>query len=98
VPVGPAPGLADGTEVSLSVRPEKIWLSDLQDQMARVTGTVRETVYGGATTTYLIELAPGATVAVLEQNTVRSRNEERWSGGESVEVGWLPEHSLILAR
>jgi spermidine/putrescine transport system ATP-binding protein len=97
VPVGPQPGLADGAEVSLSVRPEKIWLSDLRDGMARATGTVRETVYGGATTTYLIELAPGATIAVLEQNTDRSRNEERWTGGESVEVGWMPEHSLVLA-
>jgi spermidine/putrescine transport system ATP-binding protein len=97
VPVGPQPGLADSAEVSLSVRPEKIWLSDLRDGMARATGTVRETVYGGATTTYLIELAPGATVAVLEQNTDRSRNEERWKGGESVEVGWMPEHSLVLA-
>jgi spermidine/putrescine transport system ATP-binding protein len=97
LPVGARPELTDGAEVSLSVRPEKIWLSDLRDGMARATGTVRETVYGGATTTYLIELAPGTTVAVLEQNTDRSRNEERWSGGESVELGWLPEHSLVLA-
>jgi spermidine/putrescine transport system ATP-binding protein len=97
ISVGRRSELADGAEVSLSVRPEKIWLSGLTDSMARATGTVRETVYGGATTTYLIELSPGTTVAVLEQNTDRSRMEERWSGGERVELGWLPEHSLVLA-
>ncbi|MEI5132492.1 TOBE domain-containing protein [Streptomyces libani] len=64
--------------------------------MALVHGVVRETVYSGPTTTYLIELAPGVTVSVLEQNTDRSRMEDRWSGGESVEIGWKPEHCLVL--
>ncbi|MFF4098895.1 ABC transporter ATP-binding protein [Streptomyces sp. NPDC001903] len=96
LPVGLRPGVADGSRVNLSIRPEKIWLSDLEPDMARVSGVVRETVYCGPTTTYLIELAPGVTVSVLEQNTVRSRMEDRWSGGESVEVGWKPEHCLVL--
>ncbi|NUK13549.1 TOBE domain-containing protein, partial [Streptomyces lunaelactis] len=34
--------------------------------------------------------------SVLEQNTDRSRMEDRWSGGESVEIGWQPEHCLVL--
>ncbi|MFD0141949.1 MULTISPECIES: ABC transporter ATP-binding protein [unclassified Streptomyces] len=96
LPVGDRPAVADGSRVSLSIRPEKIWLSDLEPDMARVSGVVRETVYCGPTTTYLIELAPGVTVSVLEQNTDRSRMEDRWSGGEHVEVGWKPEHCLVL--
>ncbi|MFD7614558.1 ABC transporter ATP-binding protein [Streptomyces sp. NPDC059828] len=96
LPVGTRTDVADGTRVSLSIRPEKIWLSDFLPDMARVSGVVRETVYSGATTTYLIELAPGVTVSVLEQNTDRSRMEDRWSGGETVEVGWKPEHCLVL--
>ncbi|MFF8833440.1 ABC transporter ATP-binding protein [Streptomyces sp. NPDC015131] len=96
LPVCARPGLADGSRVSLSIRPEKIWLSDLEPGMARVEGVVRETVYSGPTTTYLIELAPGVTVSVLEQNTDRSRMEDRWCGGERVEVGWRPEHGLVL--
>ncbi|MFB7368238.1 ABC transporter ATP-binding protein [Streptomyces sp. NPDC056222] len=96
LPVGTRTGVADGSRVSLSLRPEKIWLSDFEAGMAKVTGVVRETVYSGPTTTYLIELAPGITVHVLEQNTFRSRMEDRWSGGEQVEIGWKPEHCLVL--
>ncbi|MCX4632138.1 MULTISPECIES: ABC transporter ATP-binding protein [unclassified Streptomyces] len=96
LPVGLRSAVPDGTRVSLSIRPEKIWLSDFEPGMARVGGVVRETVYCGATTTYLIELAPDVTVSVLEQNTVRSRMEDRWSGGERVEIGWKPEHCLVL--
>ncbi|MFD7256867.1 ABC transporter ATP-binding protein [Streptomyces sp. NPDC059874] len=94
--VGVRTGVEDGSRVSLSIRPEKIWLSDFEPGMATIGGVVRETVYSGPTTTYLIELAPGVTVSVLEQNTIRSRMEDRWSGGERVEIAWKPEHCLVL--
>ncbi|MGW7366431.1 ABC transporter ATP-binding protein [Streptomyces sp. NPDC054841] len=96
LPVGTRAGITDGDRVSLSIRPEKIWLTDIEPGMARAEGVVRETVYSGATTTYLIELAPGIVLSVLEQNTARSRMEDRWSGGERVEFGWKPEHCLVL--
>ncbi|MEV1053499.1 ABC transporter ATP-binding protein [Streptomyces sp. NPDC049887] len=96
LPVGTRAGIADGSRVSLSIRPEKIWLSDFEPGMALATGVIRETVYSGATTTYLIELVPGITLSVLEQNTARSRMEDRWTGGERVEFGWKPEHCLVL--
>ncbi|WP_369244550.1 ABC transporter ATP-binding protein [Streptomyces sp. R41] len=97
LPVGRRPGIADGAAVSVSVRPEKIWLSDFEAGMSVLSGVIRETVYSGPTTTYLIELAPGVTLSVLEQNTARARMEDRWSGGETVEFGWRPEHCLVLA-
>ncbi|GAA4081033.1 ABC transporter ATP-binding protein [Streptomyces shaanxiensis] len=95
--VGPRTDIADGSAVSVSVRPEKIWLSDFEPGMSMLSGVIRETVYSGPTTTYLIELAPGVTLSVLEQNTARARMEDRWSGGETVEFGWRPEHCLVLA-
>ncbi|MER6029797.1 ABC transporter ATP-binding protein [Streptomyces sp. NPDC001851] len=95
--VGRRGGIVDGTAVSVSVRPEKIWLSDFEPGMSTLSGVIRETVYSGPTTTYLIELAPGVTLSVLEQNTARARMEDRWSGGETVEFGWRPEHCLVLA-
>ncbi|MFD7879082.1 ABC transporter ATP-binding protein [Streptomyces sp. NPDC059766] len=97
LPVGPRAAIADGTSVSVSVRPEKVWLSDFEPGMSMLRGVIRETVYSGPTTTYLIELAPGVTLSVLEQNTARARMEDRWSGGETVEFGWRPEHCLVLA-
>ncbi|MFE7167898.1 ABC transporter ATP-binding protein [Streptomyces sp. NPDC057616] len=97
LPVGTRSEISDGTAVSVSVRPEKIWLSDFEPGMSKLSGQLRETVYSGPTTTYLIELAPGVTLSVLEQNTDRARMEDRWSGGETVEFGWRPEHCLVLA-
>ncbi|MEU4089043.1 ABC transporter ATP-binding protein [Streptomyces aureus] len=97
LPVGPRAAIADGTPVSVSLRPEKVWLSDFEPGMSVLRGVIRDTVYSGPTTTYLIELAPGVTLSVLEQNTARARMEDRWSGGETVEFGWRPEHCLVLA-
>ncbi|NUK13158.1 ABC transporter ATP-binding protein, partial [Streptomyces lunaelactis] len=42
LPVGPRTGITDGSRVSLAIRPEKIWLTDLAPGMARVSGVVRE--------------------------------------------------------
>jgi spermidine/putrescine transport system ATP-binding protein len=96
IAVGVRPNLADGSSVRVSVRPEKIWLSEHEPEMVRVPGAISNTVYSGPTTTYLIEIAPGVTVAALEQNTDRSRNEERWTDGQRVELGWRAEHCLVL--
>jgi spermidine/putrescine transport system ATP-binding protein len=96
VPVPARTGLTAGTEVGAAVRPEKIWLADFEDGMVRIQGTLRETVYSGATTTYLVEIAPGVQLSVLEQNIDRSRREERWTGGETIDLGWKPEHCLLL--
>jgi spermidine/putrescine transport system ATP-binding protein len=94
--VGKRAGRAEDSEVSVSVRPEKLWLSDHEAGMATCEGVLKETVYGGATTSYLVELAPDKTVTVLEQNTDRSRREERWANGQKLTVGFRPEHCLLL--
>ncbi|MEZ0089245.1 ABC transporter ATP-binding protein [Streptacidiphilus sp. EB129] len=96
LPVGSRPGISEGGTVNVSIRPEKIWLSDFEPGMPVVNGVIRQTVYSGPTTTYLVELAPGITVAALEQNTARARMEDRWQGGETVEIGWKTEHCLVL--
>ncbi|HET7305379.1 MAG TPA: ABC transporter ATP-binding protein [Segeticoccus sp.] len=93
---GSLSGAVDGEEVSITVRPEKIWLSELTDDMVQTDALVRDTVYGGATTTYLLEIAPGVELSVLEQNLDRSRNDERWSDGDRVRMGWRPEYCLVV--
>jgi spermidine/putrescine transport system ATP-binding protein len=95
----PAPdhhGSAEGAPVSVTVRPEKIWLSELTPQMFRVPGTIVSNSYHGATTQYLVSIAPGLTLTVLEQNLPRMRAEDRWNPGDQVELGWLPEHTVVL--
>ena len=89
-------GLVSGDLVSVAVRPEKIWLSDLTSAMVQVPGTVVSSSYHGATTQYLVEVAPGVTLTVLEQNLPRMSPEERWTPGSRVQIGWLPEHAVVL--
>ncbi|WP_148570854.1 ABC transporter ATP-binding protein [Nocardioides caldifontis] len=95
----PAPahhGSAEGDTVSVAVRPEKIWLGDHTDEMFRLPGTIEATTYHGATTRYRVAIAPGLALTVLEQNLPRMRAEDRWDPGDRVEVGWLPEHTVVL--
>ena len=35
-------------------------------------------------------------LTVLEQNLPRMRADDRWSPGDRVQLGWLPEHAVVL--
>jgi len=85
-----------GEVVHLAVRPEKIWIDELETGMASVEGTIVERVYVGTTTQVIVELASGERLVALEQNTARARADDRWEIGDRVRVGWHPEHSLVL--
>ena len=87
---------AQGSEVHVSVRPEKIWLDELEEGMVSVEGTVVERVYVGTTTQVIVELAPGMRLTALEQNTARARSDDRWEIGDRVRLGWHPEHARVL--
>ena len=89
-------GCPDGSDVHLSVRPEKIWLDELEEGMASVEGTIVERVYVGTTTQVIVEIAPGVRLVALEQNTARARSDDRWEIGDRVTLGWHPEHALVL--
>jgi spermidine/putrescine transport system ATP-binding protein len=95
----PAPvpeGIPQGTEVQLSVRPEKLWIDEPEPGMAEVEGTIAERVYLGTTTQLIVELGPGARLVALEQNTARARSDDRWELGDRVRIGWRPEHGQAL--
>ena len=72
-PARGAERLHGGLDVQLSVRPEKIWLDELEPGMVSVEGTIVERVYVGTTTQVIVELAPGVRLVALEQNTARAR-------------------------
>jgi spermidine/putrescine transport system ATP-binding protein len=96
IPLADGHGLTGGDQVSVAIRPEKIWLSELTPAMVQVPATVVASSYHGATTQYLVEVAPGVTLTVLEQNLPKMNVEGRWSAGSRVELGWLPEHAVVL--
>ncbi|HWM74864.1 MAG TPA: TOBE domain-containing protein, partial [Nocardioides sp.] len=86
----------EGDAVSITVRPEKIWLTELTPEMYRLPGTIMATSYHGATTRYVVSITPDLTLTVLEQNLPRMRAEDRWNPGDRIEMGWLPEHTVVL--
>jgi spermidine/putrescine transport system ATP-binding protein len=96
IPLTAGHGLTGGDAVSVAIRPEKIWLSELTPAMVQVPATVLSSSYHGATTQYLVQVAPGVHLTVLEQNLPRMSADGRWSPGSRVHLGWLPEHAVVL--
>ena len=95
----PAPlpeGCREGETVRLSVRPEKIAVSEIEDGMVSVEGTIEARVYLGVMTQITVSLGNGARMVALEQATYRAQADDRWEPGNRVRLGWHPEHCLVL--
>src|ERR671915_455631 len=80
----------------ISVRPEKIWIGELEHGLTSMEGTVVERVYVGTTTQVIVELDSGVRRVAREQNTASARADDRWEIGERVKLGWRPEHAREL--
>jgi spermidine/putrescine transport system ATP-binding protein len=87
---------AVGSELELTVRPEKVSLS-AQPPAAdcRLRGTISEVVYLGTSTSYSVATATGADIVVFQQNAATAGGElER---GTSVWLSWDAEHSYLIS-
>jgi len=94
--------LIDGqTSVSVGVRPEKIRLRELSDDVPdglnQLTGVIRDASYLGVSTQYQIAAKDGAELTVYEQNVERASRAELWASGEDVRMTWSPDHSFVVA-
>ena len=85
-----------GSEQTFSVRPEKIHFGDLQspppDDMYCVDGTIRDVVYLGLFTRYLVEIENGVDLVVIEQNLKTTSMEVLSSRGQKVRLLWHRDH------
>ena len=90
-----APLPADGSEATVAVRPEKMTLlpagSAAPDQNS-IGAIVRETIYAGATSTFLLSGPDGAEIKVFSQN----RDLLTPDPGASVVLAWSPAHTVPL--
>jgi putative spermidine/putrescine transport system ATP-binding protein len=84
----------------LTVRPEKIRMTDAGAQPAggwhAETGRIREVVYAGMDTRFLVELDGGGELQVVRQNLETSSAEALDAKGRAVLLEWRPEHQLEL--
>ena len=88
-----------GREGSYGIRPEKIHLAapggPAEGDTVRTTGTIAEVVYAGPVTRYVVDLAAGGRLVVLEQNGHRTAPDGAVRGA-TVELQWAPRHVIEI--
>ncbi len=84
-----------GRDELISVRPEKIRLAEAGTDAGpgehAVAGVVREVIYVGSATRYLVDLSVGGELAALEQNVDRPRADASQLRGQQVTLVWSRE-------
>lgn len=84
-----------------SVRPEKIRLASADADPAPgengALGTVRDVVYVGSTTRFLVDLDAGARLVALQQNLQTSSMDVQGLRGARVLLAWRREHEFEVA-
>jgi len=85
-----------GSENMFSIRPEKIHLDFTSEKPHKdtmyVDGVVRDVVYLGLFTRYLIEIEEGVDLVVIEQNLKTTSMEVLSFKGKNVRLSWNKEH------
>ena len=84
-----------GSQQTFSIRPEKIHLTDPLPQGPTVisaSGSVRDIVYLGLYTRYLVELDGGGDLVVVEQNLDTTSMDALAQKGKTVTISWKKEH------
>jgi spermidine/putrescine ABC transporter ATP-binding subunit len=89
------PGLAPGTTVALTVRPEKIIATEdgVSPDMNAVSGSVEDVVFVGEMRRYVVALPGGQRLVLKAQNRSGVRNFER---GDPIRVCWNVDDGRIV--
>jgi putative spermidine/putrescine transport system ATP-binding protein len=93
---GEVAGRITGFSKRFSVRPEKIHLGGanepVSEDMFAVSGTVRDVIYLGLYTRYLVELEGGGDLVVVEQNLKTTSMDVTKIKSQKVRLLWKKEH------
>ncbi len=85
-----------GSEKMFSVRPEKIHLAsengNMEKDMVSVNGVIRDVVYLGLFTRYLVEIDGGGDLVVVEQNLKTTSMDVLTAKGQKVRLSWHKDH------
>lgn len=89
-----------GVTGAISIRPEKIHLAPpdalIPTDMQSVDGRVRDVVYLGLYTRYLVEIDGGGDLVVIEQNLKTTSMDVLASRGSRVRLLWQTSHAIRL--
>jgi putative spermidine/putrescine transport system ATP-binding protein len=85
-----------------AIRPEKIHLSDTSAApaagMHAEPGRIREVIYAGMVTRFIVELDHGGELQVVRQNLETSSAEALDAKDRAVLLEWRPEHQLEIDK
>jgi putative spermidine/putrescine transport system ATP-binding protein len=85
-----------GSEERFTIRPEKIHLAGANEKvegdMFFANGRVRDVVYLGLYTRYLVELESGGDLVVVEQNLKSTSMDVMKIKGQQTQLSWKKEH------
>ncbi len=89
-----------GEAGTFTVRPEKIRLAEPDAEAAAdevaVPGRIRQVVYLGPDTRYIVALDAGGELVVTQQNLATSSTEALALEGKAVRLVWKRQHSLLV--
>ncbi|MCC6893478.1 MAG: ABC transporter ATP-binding protein [Anaerolineae bacterium] len=81
-----------GSSQTFSIRPEKIRIAvpgeSFGDEMCAITGTIRDVIYLGINTRYLVEVGNGVDITVVQQNLDADSFDAHASRGKQVLLVW----------
>jgi putative spermidine/putrescine transport system ATP-binding protein len=90
-----------GRDGTFTVRPEKIHLdapgTPALDDEVQADGTIREVIYVGPDTRYIVRLDAGAELIVTQQNLATTSTEALAQQGRPVRLTWKRQHCLPVA-
>lgn len=84
-----------GLEGTFSIRPEKIHLASTDsssENMIYANGVIRDVIYLGLNTRYLVEIEGGGELVVIEQNLKTTSMDVLKLRGKSARLSWQKEH------
>mgnify|MGYP003664588998 len=98
VSVPPVPGLTQGQDIWLALRPERITLTRERPEIAvdGVTGMVEDVGYVGHLSSYRVRLTDGRVIRATQSNRLRDEDPISWD--EQVFLSWNPAALRVLTQ
>ena len=91
-----------GRDGTYTIRPEKIRLAEPDTAVGAdettAAGTIRDVVYLGPDTRYIVELDAGGRLVVTQQNLATTSTEALAQQGRAVRLVWKRQHELPLVE
>jgi putative spermidine/putrescine transport system ATP-binding protein len=82
----------------ITIRPEKITMVEDDGRAEGEPGLVREVVYVGMVTRYIVDLDSGGELVVVRQNLETSSQQALEDRGKRVRLQWKPEHTYEIPK